>query len=251
MSTVIAIANQKGGVGKTTTVANLGPGLGERGKRVLLVDLDPQASLSLTFDLEEAEHGVANLMGGSVSTSLISPQVAPNVDLLPAGLALSQVQVEIARRQTPERILRTQLATLADEYDFVLLDCPPTLDLLTINALVAADSVLVPLSSEYLSLRGLKRILGLIEAVQQDWNPALRLLGIAISIYDPRSSMSQEVLEALRQRFGPELFESTIRYSAWLKKTPAFEQSLLTLAPKAGVAEDFRNLAGEIIKRTQ
>lgn len=250
MSTVIAIANQKGGVGKTTMVANLGPALGERAQRVLVVDLDPQASLSLTFDLEEVEQGVADLLlrGGPLSHSALH-QVAPNVDLLPAGEALTRVQVELARRKTPESLLRRGLAKLAAGYDFVLLDCPPTLDLLTINALVAADRVLVPLSSEYLSLRGLKRILGLIEAVQQEWNPALRLMGIAVSIYDTRSSMSEEVLEALQQRFGAQLFQSTIRYSAWLKKSPAYDQSLLTLAPKSAVAEDFRKLAGEILNR--
>lgn len=250
MSTVIAIANQKGGVGKTTMVANLGPALGERAKRVLVVDLDPQASLSLTFDLEEVEQGVADLLlGGAPLSDSALHQITPNVDLLPAGEALTRVQVELARRKAPEGLLRTGLSKLAANYDFVLLDCPPTLDLLTINALVAADQVLVPLSSEYLSLRGLKRILGLIEAVQQEWNPALRLMGIAVSIYDTRSSMSEEVLEALRQRFGAQLFESTIRYSAWLKKSPAYDQSLLTLAPKSAVAQDFRKLAGEIINR--
>jgi len=159
------------------------------------------------------------------------------------------MQEELARRKSPEGLLRKGLATLAADYDCVLLDCPPTLDLLTINALVAADQVLVPLSSEYLSLRGLKRILGLIEAVQQEWNPALRLMGIAVSNYDTRSSMSEEVLEALKQRFGSQLFKSTIRYSAWLKKSPAFDQSLMTLAPKSAVAGDFRKLAGEIVKR--
>ena len=250
MSTIIAIANQKGGVGKTTMVANLGPALGERAQRVLIVDLDPQASLSLTFDLEEAEQGVAELLlGGTALSQEALHQVAPQVDLLPAGAALTQVQVELARRPAPEGLLRAGLAGLAEYYDFVLLDCPPTLDLLTINALVAADQVLVPLSSEYLSLRGLKRILGLIEAVQREWNPALRLLGIAVSIHDTRSSMSEEVLEALQQRFGAQLFASTIRYSAWLKRSPAYEQSLLSLAPKSAVAEDFRKLAGEIIDR--
>ena len=250
MSTVIAIANQKGGVGKTTMVANLGPALGECEKRVLLVDLDPQASLSLTFDLEEAEQGIADLLlGGAALGAAAFHEVAPNVALLPAGEGLTRVQVELARRNTPEKLLREGLATLTADYDIVLLDCPPTLDLLTINALVAADQVLVPLSSEYLSLRGLKRILGLIEAVQQEWNETLRLMGIAVSIYDTRSSMSEEVLEALRQRFGAQLFESTIRYSAWLKRSPAYDQSLMTLAPKSAAANDFRKLAGEIIAR--
>lgn len=231
-------------------VANLGPALGERGKRVLVVDLDPQASLSLTFDLDEVEHGVADvLLGKAPRTSSMLHQIAPSVNLLPASETLTRVQVELARRKTPEALLRTGLTPLAADYDFVLLDCPPTLDLLTINALVAADQVLVPLSSEYLSLRGLKRILGLIEAVQQEWNPELRLMGIAVSIYDPRSSMSDEVLAALQQRFGAQLFESIVRYSAWLKRSPAYDQSLLTLAPKAAVAEDFRKLAGEIIER--
>jgi chromosome partitioning protein len=250
LSTVIAVANQKGGVGKTTMVANLGAALGERGQRVLVVDLDPQASLSLTFDLEEVELGVGDLLLGTVLADSALHQVGPNVDLLPAGQALTRVQVELARRKTPEGLLRRGLSKLAPNYDFLLLDCPPTLDLLTINALVAAEQVLVPLSAEYLSLRGLRRILGLIEAVQQEWNPALRLLGIAVSIYDGRSSMSDEVLEALRQRFGPQLFRSAIRYSAWLKKSPAYDQSLLTLAPKSAVAQDFRRLAEEVISRS-
>lgn len=249
MSTVIAIANQKGGVGKTTMVANLGPALGEHAKRVLLVDFDPQASLSLTFNLEDAERGAADLLLGGAFTHTALHQVAPNVELLPAGEALTQVQIELARRKTPEGLLRAGLAGLAAKYDFVLLDCPPTLDLLTINALVAANQVLVPLSSEYLSLRGLKRILGLIEAVQQEWNPDLRLMGIAVSIYDTRSSMSEEVLEALKQRFGAQLFQSTVRYSAWFKRSPAYDQSLLTLAPNSAVAGDFRKLAEEIINR--
>ena len=252
MGVVIAVANQKGGVGKTTVVANLGMVLRQQKYRVLLIDLDPQACLSLSFGIEAATNGIgAALTGRTPIEGCISQTGTEGTDLIPADEVLSLTEGALSQLPDPQQRLARTLEALVPNYDFVLLDCPPTVGLLTSNALVAADHLIVPICSEYLALRGLRRILGLFKAVRERWKPGLNLLGILVAIYDRRSKMSEQILQILRERFGSQLFRTVIRQSAWAKRAPAHEQPIITLAPHSGIADDYRRLGVEVIRRVE
>ena len=247
MGLTVAVANQKGGVGKTTVTLNLGAALGEVGRRVLLIDLDPQACLSLALGVEEAPGFVDEmLLEGREIAECLGEAILPGVDLLAARQELMAGEPQLARRGDPQSQLKQALEPLRGEYDFVFIDCPPSLGLLTINALVAADYALIPVQSEYLALRGVTMILRAIRTVREQWNPKLKIMGILVSMYDPRTTLSEQVLDALRSRFGDELFKVVIRYSAWLKRSPMYHEAVLTTAPSSTVADDYRKLAQEV-----
>jgi chromosome partitioning protein len=252
-ATVIAMCNQKGGVGKTTSTINLGAALAEYGRRVLLVDLDPQGALSagLGIAAHELELTIYNLMlsSGTAITDVLMPTGIDGVDLIPANIDLSAGEVqlinEVAREQTLARALRPVLHA----YDYVLIDCQPSLGLLTINALACANGVIIPLAAEYFSLRGVAMLVDTVEKVKERINPELTLEGVLITMYDGRTVHAREVVGMLHQRFGDTVFDTVISRTVKFPETTVAGEPITSYAPSSPAAQSYRALAREVIAR--
>ena len=252
MSTVIAVANEKGGVGKTTTVVNLGAALAELNYRVLALDLDPHRGLSVSLGADGSPKGVGDLLtdGALTVSGVARPTKIPGLSLIPAGRQLADTEGRLARTANSHDVLRGKLEDCGQEYDFILLDCGPSLGLLTLNALVAADGVLAPLQSDYLALRGVGLLLDTIRAVQEQFNPGLRILGFLAAMHDRRTSHAREILQELRRTLGDQVFEPVINYTVRLKETPILGDSILAYDTRSDAAEAYRQVAREVVKRT-
>jgi chromosome partitioning protein len=250
---VLALCNQKGGVGKTTSTINLGAALAEYGRRVLLVDLDPQGALSagLGIAAHELERTIYDLMlsSGTQITDVLMPSGIEGVDLIPANIDLSAGEVqlinEVAREQTLARALRPVLHA----YDYVLIDCQPSLGLLTINALACANGVIIPLAAEYFSLRGVAMLVDTIGKVQERVNPDLSLEGVLITMYDGRTVHSRDVVGMLHQRFGDTVFDTIISRTVKFPETTVAGEPITSYAPTSPAAQAYRALAREVIAR--
>lgn len=246
---VTAVVNQKGGVGKTTTTFNLGVGLQRRGRRVLLVDLDPQAALSASAGLAVA-HLTASvyqaLLDEAVDPLPIVQATVSGVDVLPATIDLAAAEVELVSMTLRELVLRDVVAKLRPRYDHVLIDCPPSLGLLTINALAAADRVIIPLQCEYLATRGLALLLKTLERVQARLNRELRIEGILPTMFDGRTTHANEILAELRASFPGRVFETVIKSSVRVKESPAAGLSIFDYDPNHDVARAYAQLAQEV-----
>ena len=251
MTRTIAVANQKGGVGKTTTVANMGAILAEKGFRTLLVDLDPQAALTATFGLNplELETSVYHvLLARELDVAgVIHKGVRANLDILPANLHLAGAEVELIGQLGREYMLQEALASVKRDYDFILIDCGPSLGLLTINALTAADEVLAPLLPEYLALRGMGILFDTIARVRSRTNSKLKVLGIIVTLFDTRTLHSREVLEELRMMFGSYVFEPVIRKSIRFAESSAAHRPISEYEPDHPGTESYRALVEEIV----
>ncbi|HEV7826243.1 MAG TPA: AAA family ATPase [Mycobacteriales bacterium] len=250
---IIALCNQKGGVGKTTTTINLGAALAECGRRVLLVDFDPQGALSVglgvnTHDLDLTVYNLLMQRGVTVDDVLIKTNVA-GLDLLPSNIDLSAAEVqlvtEVAREMTLQRVLRPVLA----EYDYVLIDCQPSLGLLTINALTAAHGVVVPLECEFFSLRGLALLIDTVEKVKERLNPDLELDGVLATMYDARTTHSKQVLARVVEAFGDRVYDTVIARTVRFPETTVAGEPITTWAPGSSGARAYRALAREVIGR--
>ncbi len=250
---IVSVINQKGGVGKTTAVANLGAAFALAGHRVLLVDLDPQAHLSISLDRlpEPGEPSVYTMLGGYHSLAeVVQTTGIPGLQIAPTNLDLTGAETEFASEIGRESLLRDALATApAKRADVVLLDCPPSLGLLSLNALVSSQSVLIPLQAEFFALQGMAQLLDVIERVKRRLNPGLDLLGILISMYQKQRNLSKEVLEELERHFGDLVFASRLRMNVRLAEAPSHGQTIFEYAPESPGAADFQALAKEVATR--
>jgi chromosome partitioning protein len=245
-----AIANQKGGVGKTTTVINLGAFLAASGARVLLVDCDPQGNTTGGLGLSDATYGLYDVLLDGVPTDhAIARSVIDGVDLLPSAPELAGAEIELLDVEDRTGRLRAALDHVNSWYSYILLDCPPSLGLLTLNALVAADSVIVPVQCEYLALEGLVRLMGTIERVRSQLNPDLQILGLVMTMYDGRTMLSHQVTNEVRKHYPSLTFDTVVPRNVRLSEAPSFGQSIREYDPSSRGAQAYRALAGEVLER--
>jgi chromosome partitioning protein len=248
--TVLAVTNQKGGVGKTTTVVSLGAYLGAMGERVLLVDCDPQANTTSGVGVTAHEGGLYDVLtDGTVVTEAIVPTTIPGVDLLPATAELAGAEIELLDVDDRTGVLARALSVVRASYGFVLLDCPPSLGLITLNALVAADAVLIPVQCEYLALEGLARLMNTLERVRESSNPRLRIFGLLMTMFDTRTSLSQQVADEVRRHYPNLIFSTVVPRNVRLSEAPSFGESILQYDPHSRGAEAYANLAKEVVSR--
>lgn len=250
MPKTIAFINQKGGTGKTTSTVNVGAGLGRLGQKVLAIDLDPQANL--TYHLGIKAHELPRTIGTVLEGRATLAETIlerPGFDVIPASLDLAQTEARIFNEPGREHILRAALEGLKRDYSFVLIDCPPSLGILTLNALTAVRDVYIPIEAHYLALQGLRAIRGIIEIVGQRLNPGLEITGVFATRYDERLNLSREVVENLKEHFGEILFRTVIRNNVKLAEAPSYGLDIFAYAPNSHGADDYLKLSREILKR--
>ncbi len=247
---ILAIANQKGGVGKTTTAINLGAGLGALERRVLLVDCDPQGNATRGLGARaEPPHLYHALVGEAQISATIRPSGFPNLDLVPAQRDLVGIEVELVGEPDWEQRLKTVLAEVAGQYDTILLDCPPSLGHLTVNALVAADGVLVPLQCEYFALEGISELLATIQRIQVSLNRHLQIAGILLTMYDDRTNLSKDVAQEIRSHFAGKVYETVVPRNIRLAEAPSHGLPIFQYDIKSRGAEAYLAVAREILRR--
>ena len=252
MTRILAVTNQKGGVGKTTTSVNLAAGLVQAGRRVLLVDLDPQgnATMGSGVDKRALKNSVYQvLLGLATADSVRNKSVSGGYDLIPANRDLAGAEVELVDLEHRESRLKGALASIAGDYDFILLDCPPALNMLTVNGLVAAQAVMIPMQCEYYALEGLSDLVNTIKKLRQHLNPKLDIEGLLRTMYDPRNTLAQQVSAQLREHFGEKVYATVIPRNVRLAEAPSFGVPAVTLDRECKGSQAYVELAGEILSR--
>ncbi len=252
MGKIIAMANQKGGVGKTTTAVNLAASLGDLGKKVLMVDFDPQGNATSGFGINKREIEISTydiLIDGVDPATALMKNVCKNVDLLPCNLALAGAEIELVDMEQRTMRLRGPLLKLRDNYDFVLIDCPPSLGLITLNALVASDTVLIPIQCEYYALEGLSQLTNTIRQVKRLYNAQLGIEGVLLTMYDSRLNLTLQVVEEVKKYFPKMVYKSTIPRVVRLSEAPSFGKPIIYFDRGSKGTMAYYDLAREVIKQ--
>lgn len=252
MERTIAIANQKGGVGKTTTAINLSACLAEKGKKVLAVDMDPQGNMTsgLGVDKDSVENTIYNLIiGESKMEEVLIKDVLENLDIIPTNIDLSGAEIELLDVEEKEYIVRNEIDKIKDNYDFIIIDCPPSLSMLTINAMTTADSVLVPIQCEYYALEGLSQLIHTVELVKDRLNPKLTIEGVVFTMYDARTNLSLQVVENVKDNLEQTIYKTIIPRNIRLAEAPSYGIPINKYDPKSAGAESYLRLADEVIDK--
>lgn len=253
MGRIIAIANQKGGVGKTTTSINLSACLAELGKKVLVIDLDPQGNTTSGFgiDKEEMDNTVYELMLGecSIRESMTQVENIEHLSLIPSNVNLAGAEIELLGINEKEYILKNAVDYIRDDYDFIIIDCPPSLNMLTVNAMTTADSILVPIQCEYYALEGISQLIHTIDLVQERLNPNLKIDGVVFTMYDARTNLSSDVVDTVKENLNATVYQTIIPRNVRLAEAPSHGLPINLYDAKSSGAESYRNLAREIIER--
>ena len=252
MRRTIAIANQKGGVGKTTTAINLSACLAEKGKKVLAVDMDPQGNMTsgLGVDKDSVENTIYNLIIGEAKMEeVLIKDVLENLDIIPTNIDLSGAEIELLDVEEKEYIVRNEIDKIKDNYDFIIIDCPPSLSMLTINAMTTADSVLVPIQCEYYALEGLSQLIHTVELVRDRLNPKLTIEGVVFTMYDARTNLSLQVVENVKDNLEQTIYKTIIPRNIRLAEAPSYGIPINKYDPKSAGAESYLRLADEVIDK--
>ena len=250
MARIITIANQKGGVGKTTTALNLAASLGEAKQKVLLLDFDPQGNAGSGLGVRDAEKSIYEVLSGELPVEdILHTEIVENVDFLPGNRNLAAMDAELANEENKNYLLKDILDKMAKNYDYIFIDCPPSLGTLTINALTASDSVLIPIQCEYYALEGLSQMLETIQTVQEALNESLSIEGILFTMYDSRNLLSQDVVRAVKEHFNVKIFDTIIPRNVRLAEAPSHGLPINFYDGSSTGADAYRKLAGEILEK--
>jgi len=254
MGKIIAIANQKGGVGKTTTSVNLAACLGVLEKKILLIDADPQANSTsgLGIDVASVQKGTYQLLEHTASSKeVIIPTDSPNLDIIPAHIDLVAIEIELVDKEQREYMLKQAITPLKEDYDYIIIDCAPSLGLLTLNALTAADSVIIPIQCEYFALEGLGKLLNTIKSVQKIHNESLDIEGLLLTMYDQRLRLSNQVVDEVRKHFDKMVFKTIIQRNVRLSEAPSYGESIISYDAGSKGANNYLSLAQELIEKNK
>ena len=252
MGKIIAIANQKGGVGKTTTCINLAAALGVLEKKILLIDADPQANATsgMGIEIDVIEIGTYQVLEHTIiAKEAIIPTNSPNVDLIPAHIDLVAIEIELVDKEDREYMLKKAVANIKNDYDYILIDCAPSLGLITLNSLVAADSVIIPIQCEYFALEGLGKLLNTIKSIQNIHNAQLDIEGLLLTMFDSRLRLSNQVVDEVRKHFSSMVFDTIIRRNTRLGEAPSYGETIIAYDATSKGAINYLNLAQELLKK--